>query len=90
MMKSVMTRRASELAAQRAPFVTATVVRTSRPTSASPGDVALVLGDGTIEGFVGGVCAEQTVRLYSLKAIDSGESFHSGRIDLNLLDASFS
>jgi xanthine dehydrogenase accessory factor len=73
MMKSVMTRRASELAAQRAPFVTATVVRTSRPTSASPGDVALVLGDGTIEGFVGGVCAQHSVRVYALKTIASGE-----------------
>jgi xanthine dehydrogenase accessory factor len=73
MMKSVMTRRASELAAQRAPFVTATVVRTQRPTSARPGDVALVLGDGTIEGFVGGVCAQHSVRVYALKTIESGE-----------------
>jgi xanthine dehydrogenase accessory factor len=73
MMKSVMTRRASELAAQRAPFVTATVVRTSRPTSASPGDVALVLGDGTIEGFVGGVCAQHSVRVYALKTMADGE-----------------
>jgi xanthine dehydrogenase accessory factor len=73
MIKSVMARRASELAAQRAPFVTATVVRTQRPTSASPGDVALVLGDGTIEGFVGGVCAQHSVRVYSLKTIASGE-----------------
>lgn len=68
-----MTRRASELAAQRAPFVTATVVRTQRPTSASPGDVALVLGNGTIEGFVGGVCAQHSVRVYALKSIESGE-----------------
>jgi xanthine dehydrogenase accessory factor len=73
MIKSVMARRASELAAQRAPFVTATVVRTGRPTSATPGDVALVLGDGTIEGFVGGVCAQHSVRVYALKTIASGE-----------------
>jgi xanthine dehydrogenase accessory factor len=73
MIRSVMARRASELAAQRAPFVTATVVRTQRPTSARPGDVALVLGDGTIEGFVGGVCAQHSVRVYSLKTIASGE-----------------
>ncbi|MDQ6807772.1 MAG: XdhC family protein [Actinomycetota bacterium] len=72
MMKSVMTRRASELAAQRAPFVTATVVRAQRPTSARPGDVALVLDDGTIDGFVGGVCAQHSVRVYALKAIQSG------------------
>ena len=73
MIKSVMARRASELAAQRAPFVTATVVRTQRPTSATPGDVALVLGDGTIEGFVGGVCAQHSVRVYALKTIQDGE-----------------
>jgi xanthine dehydrogenase accessory factor len=73
MIKSVMSRRASELAAQRVPFVTATVVRAQRPTSARPGDVALVLGDGTIQGFVGGVCAQHSVRVYSLKTIEAGE-----------------
>ena len=73
MIKSVMSRRATELAAQHVPFVTATVVRAQRPTSARPGDVALVLGDGTIEGFVGGVCAQHSVRVYSLKTIESGE-----------------
>jgi xanthine dehydrogenase accessory factor len=73
MMKSVMSRRASELAAQRAAFVTATVVRAQRPTSAKPGDVAIVLGDGTIEGFIGGVCAQHSVRVFSLKAIESGD-----------------
>ena len=73
MIKSVMSRRASELAAQRVPFVTATVVRAQRPTSARPGDVALVLGDGTIEGFVGGVCAQHSVRVYSLKTIEAHE-----------------
>jgi xanthine dehydrogenase accessory factor len=73
MIKSVMARRASELAAQRVPFVTATVVRAQRPTSARPGDVALVLGDGTIEGFVGGVCAQHSVRVYSLKTIEGRE-----------------
>ncbi len=30
--------------------------------------------DGTIEGFVGGDCAEQSVREYALRAIESGES----------------
>jgi xanthine dehydrogenase accessory factor len=38
------------------------------------GNVALVLDDGTIQGFVGGVCAEHSVRVYSLKAIESGEA----------------
>jgi xanthine dehydrogenase accessory factor len=66
-------RRAQELAAAREPFATATVVRTQRPTSVEAGSVALVLADGTIEGFVGGVCAEQSVKAYSLLALQSGE-----------------
>ncbi|MBO0873268.1 MAG: XdhC family protein [Pseudonocardia sp.] len=58
----------------RTPFVLATVVRAERPTSAKPGDCALVLADGTIDGFVGGVCAESTVRLESLRLLEAGES----------------
>ncbi len=54
--------------------MTATVVRAQRPTSVKAGDVALVLGDGTIEGFVGGVCAQQSVRVYALKAIETEEA----------------
>jgi xanthine dehydrogenase accessory factor len=68
-----LSRRAHELTERGEPFVTATVVRVRRPTSVEPGTVALVRSDGTIEGFVGGVCAEHSVRLYSLKAIDRGE-----------------
>ncbi len=74
MMPSALTRRAQELAEQSVPFVTATVVRVERPTSAKPGNTALVLEDGTIEGFVGGDCAEQSVREYALRAIESGET----------------
>jgi xanthine dehydrogenase accessory factor len=61
------------LAAQGASFVTATVVRAQRPTSVQAGNVALVTSDGAIQGFVGGVCAEHSVRLYSLKVLESGE-----------------
>jgi xanthine dehydrogenase accessory factor len=66
--------RMSELDARRVPFVHATVVRAERPTSARPGDDALVLADGTLEGFVGGQCARESVRTAALGAIDSGES----------------
>ncbi len=71
MMTGAVSRRAQELAAQGTPFVTATVVRAQRPTSVQPGNVALVLGDGTIEGFVGGVCAQHSVRVYALQAIET-------------------
>jgi len=66
--------RADELRAARTPFVVATVVRAQRPTSVHSGDAALVLGDGTIEGFVGGACAEQSVRLHALRALETGEA----------------
>jgi xanthine dehydrogenase accessory factor len=49
-------------------------VGVDRPTSAKPGDEAVVLPDGSIEGFVGGTCAEATVRAQSLSLLDSGES----------------
>jgi xanthine dehydrogenase accessory factor len=67
-----LTRRAQELAAQEAPFVIATVVRVQRPASVEPGNVGLVQADGTIEGFIGGVCAQHSVRLHSLEALESG------------------
>jgi xanthine dehydrogenase accessory factor len=74
MMTGAVSRRAQELIADGTPFVTATVVRAQRPTSAQAGDVALVLGDGTIDGFVGGVCAQNSVRVYALKALETGEA----------------
>jgi xanthine dehydrogenase accessory factor len=66
--------RADELRSGRTPFVLATVVRAERPTSAKPGDCALVLPDGTIEGFVGGSCAESTVCAQGLRLLETGES----------------
>ncbi len=74
MMSAAVSRRAEELAAEGAAFVIATVVRAQRPTSVKAGEVAIVLADGTIEGFVGGVCAQQSVRVYSLKAIEIEEA----------------
>jgi xanthine dehydrogenase accessory factor len=73
MIPAALVRRAEQLAQRGEPFSTATVVRVQRPTSAKPGNVALVLADGTIEGFVGGGCAEQSVREYALRALESGE-----------------
>jgi len=74
MIAASLSRRVEALRAARAPFVVATVVRAQRPTSVRTGDAALVLGDGTIEGFVGGACAEQSVRLHALRALETGEA----------------
>lgn len=65
--------RVARLDAERVPYALATVVGAVRPTSVRAGDRALVLGDGTIEGFVGGVCAESSVRLHALRALETGE-----------------
>src|SRR2546430_16744823 len=74
MIKGELAERVARLVEDRTPFVIATVVGSRRPTSVWPGDSALVLADGTIEGFVGGVCAESSVRLYSLRALETGEA----------------
>jgi xanthine dehydrogenase accessory factor len=66
--------RVQELRAGRTPFVVATVVRVAKPASAHPGDSAIVLPDGTIEGFVGGMCSESTVRTQGLRQLASGRS----------------
>lgn len=66
--------RTSALRAGRTPYVLATVVRVEKPTSAKPGDSAVLLPDGTLEGFVGGSCAESTVRTLGLRSLRTGES----------------
>jgi xanthine dehydrogenase accessory factor len=73
MKRSDQARRADELAAAREPFVTALVVRAQRPSSVTAGDCGLVRADGSIEGFVGGACAETSVRLQALRALETGE-----------------
>src|SRR5947199_1511452 len=73
MIKGELVEQVARLVADRTPHVIATVVGSRRPTSVRPGDTAVVLADGTIEGFVGGVCAESSVRLYALRALETGE-----------------
>ena len=66
--------RADRLRSDRQRFVTATVVRAERPTSAKPATPRIVLEDGTIHGFVGGECARTTVQAQALAAMRSGEA----------------
>jgi xanthine dehydrogenase accessory factor len=66
-------RRAEELETARIPFVEATVVGARRPSSVRPGATAIVAADGRIDGFVGGACAEESVRLHALRVMESGE-----------------
>lgn len=64
---------AAELTRGREPFVQATVVRAQKPTSAHAGDTALVRADGSIDGFVGGTCAEASVREYGLMTLSTNQ-----------------
>jgi xanthine dehydrogenase accessory factor len=65
--------KADQLRSDRRPFVTATVVRAEKPTSAKAGDSALVLDDGTVVGFVGGECAHTSVQVQALAALEIGD-----------------
>ena len=74
MIKGELVAKMQRLLEERVPFVIATVVNASKPASVRPGDSALVLADGTIDGFVGGVCAQGSVRLYAARALESGDA----------------
>lgn len=74
MIRADLWQRSQDLLAERVPFVVATVVRAKHPTSVRPGDTAIVFSDGLIEGFVGGVCAESSVRLHALRVLETGEA----------------
>ena len=74
MIGDALTRRAQELAAARSPFVVATVVRVQRPASVEPGSTGLVQADGTIDGFIGGHCAQHSVRLHAMEAMQSEQA----------------
>lgn len=50
----------------------ATVVRTEPPTSARPGDKAVVTADGRLRGWIGGSCSEPIVRREALRALAEG------------------
>lgn len=51
----------------------ATVVRCEAPTSARPGDKAVITADGRLQGWVGGSCSEPVVRREALLALERGE-----------------
>ena len=48
-MRADLLARVDGLRTRRTPFVLATVVRAERPTSAKPGDCAVVTADGTLD-----------------------------------------
>lgn len=67
-------RKAHELVQKGIPFATAVVVRAEKPTSAKPGDKAIITIDGVMHGWIGGSCAQPTVIKEALKALTADES----------------
>jgi xanthine dehydrogenase accessory factor len=65
--------RAAGLRERGETFVVATVVRVDPPTSARPGDKALIAADGTLWGWIGGSCSEALVRREALHAMGDGQ-----------------
>lgn len=61
-----------EHAAAGTPCAVATVVRCEPPTSAHPGDTAVITADGRMRGWVGGSCSEPLVRREALRALEDG------------------
>lgn len=61
-----------EYAAAGTPCVLATVVRCEPPTSARPGDKAVITADGRLRGWIGGSCSEPIVRREALRALEEG------------------
>ena len=61
-----------EYEASGTPCVLATVVRCEPPTSAHPGDKAVVTADGRLRGWIGGSCSEPVVRREALRALAEG------------------
>src|SRR6188472_3081259 len=65
--------RAAQLESAGRPFAVAMVVAVKRPTSARPGASGIVHPDGTIEGWVGGSCAQPVVVREALRALVDGQ-----------------
>jgi xanthine dehydrogenase accessory factor len=61
-----------ELREEGRSFVLATVVRVEKPTSSKPGAKAIILADGTLTGWIGGSCAEPSVKREAQRALQEG------------------
>ncbi len=64
---------ASELEARGEPFVLATVVRVTRPTSGKVGNRAIIRTGASVTGWVGGSCTESAVLAESTAALRDGK-----------------
>ena len=71
-MDSALLRVARRLLDERRPYALATVVHRERPSSAAPGNTALITGDGRVHGWIGGSCTQPEVVRHALTALAEG------------------
>lgn len=64
---------AVRLTEARQPFVLVSVIWRRGPSSGQQGSKALILGDGTVRGWMGGACAEPTVVAEAFGALGDGQ-----------------
>ncbi len=60
------------LRGERRPFALATVVAAKQPTSGIPGGRAIIRADATLDGWVGGHCAQPTIIRQGLESLADG------------------
>lgn len=68
-----LSQRVAALEDSGATFALATVVAVHRPTSAKPGSRGIIHPDGSIEGWVGGSCAQPVVVREALRSLQDGQ-----------------
>ena len=68
-MDSHLLRVAARLLDEQRPYAVATVVRRERPSSATPGNTAVITADGTLHGWIGGSCTQPEVVSHAIAAL---------------------
>lgn len=64
---------AARLTGEGRPYALATVVRSERPTSGKPGNMALITADGAMHGWIGGSCTRSEVIRHAVETLERGE-----------------
>jgi xanthine dehydrogenase accessory factor len=80
-----------DLGSKDIPFVVVGVLKTTGPTAIKTGNKAIILADGSIEGWVGGHCTENEIVKNALECLKEGSSrsldlttCQGGRMDVYL------
>ena len=73
-MDSTLLRVAQRLLDERRSYALATVVHRERPSSAAPGNTALITSDGRVHGWIGGSCTQPEVVRHALAALADGRA----------------